>query len=100
MTASNTIKPTKKNEILLLPLSSILITLFFCFIDEGYYNFNWMTDIGNWITFFIYAILIFLFQLLLYKVVLKKYQGKYKAVLSIVLGITLGFLFAIGIIFI
>ena len=36
---------------LLLAFSSILVTMFLFFIDEGYYDFRWMRDGGNWLIF-------------------------------------------------
>jgi len=37
----------------ILILLSIIITLFICYVDEGYYNFKWMLDWENWISFII-----------------------------------------------
>lgn len=30
-----------------------------CYIDEGYYNFKWMLDVGNYISFVIYCTIIY-----------------------------------------
>lgn len=92
---------TKKNTDPWVTLigSSILITLFLFFIDEGYYNFKWMASIGNWIPFFIYSLLIFVGQLFVYAVLLNKYQGRGKVQLSVFGGTALGILFAITVIF-
>ncbi len=38
---------------------SISIAMFLGYIDEGYYNFNWMKNIGNWIALSVYALFIF-----------------------------------------
>jgi hypothetical protein len=38
---------------------AISIAMFLGFIDEGYCNFNWMKNIGNWIALSIYALFIF-----------------------------------------
>ncbi|MFA5327835.1 MAG: hypothetical protein WC384_08605 [Prolixibacteraceae bacterium] len=46
-------------------LTSIVITLFLFYIDEGFYNFNWMLNIGNWIVFLVYVSVIYGVQLLL-----------------------------------
>ena len=34
--------------------SALLISLMLFYIDEGYYDLRWMTDIGNWIVFVVY----------------------------------------------
>jgi hypothetical protein len=53
-----------KNKIAYFSLvNATIVTLFLFYIDEGYYNFNWMTSVGNWFVFFIY--LTFLTVLLL-----------------------------------
>lgn len=48
----------KHNLVLFSAINSFLITQFFFFIDEGNYNFKWMTNIGNWLIFSVYLILI------------------------------------------
>ncbi len=61
-----TIQSESEAKKFLLPLFiSILITLFLCYIDEGYYNFKWMLNFGNWVAFFVYASVIYLAQLIL-----------------------------------
>jgi len=44
---------------------SIIITLFLCYIDEGYYNFKWMLSLGNWVAFFVYVSVIYGVQMIL-----------------------------------
>lgn len=57
--------PSKGDGSILYPLiSAVVITLFLFYIDEGFYNFKWMLDLGNWIIFSIYVMLLFLPQLL------------------------------------
>ena len=41
---------------------SVVASLFLFYIDEGYYNFQWMKFWGNWIVFMIYAGIIFVVQ--------------------------------------
>jgi hypothetical protein len=54
------ILPARKSEDLLSPLvSTFLIVLLLFYVDEGYYNFNWMADWGNWFVFGIYVLIIF-----------------------------------------
>ena len=35
---------------------SFLVTNFLFFIDEGYNDFRWMKDAGNWVVFFMYVV--------------------------------------------
>lgn len=46
-------------------LIAVVITLFLFYIDEGFYNFKWMLNIGNWIAFLIYVSVIYGAQLIL-----------------------------------
>ncbi|MBL7965881.1 MAG: hypothetical protein JNK09_02715 [Prolixibacteraceae bacterium] len=56
----------KKDELakFLFPLLiAITVTSMLFYIDEGFYNFKWMLNVGNWIVFFIYTAGIYLLQL-------------------------------------
>ena len=46
-------------------LIAVVITLFLFYIDEGFYNFKWMLNIGNWIAFLLYVAAIYVVQLIL-----------------------------------
>lgn len=81
--------PNRVNGLILL-ISAIIITIFLFFIDEGYYDFRWMSDAGNWIPFFIYLVVIFILQLVFSDIILKKYHGKNKTILSILEGAVIG----------
>ncbi|CAM3596928.1 hypothetical protein [Flavobacterium saliperosum] len=48
----------KKRAFQLAVINSFLISQFLFFIDEGNYNFRWMTNMGNWLIFLIYLALI------------------------------------------
>ncbi len=93
------IDSTENNSLKILAMSAVLITTFLFFIDEGFYNFNWMTDIGSWIAFLIYAPAIFVGQVLVFKFGMGNLQGKTKTLLSIVLGAILGLIFVVGVVF-
>ncbi len=45
-------------------LVAVTITSILFYIDEGFYNFKWMLNVGNWIAFFIYTAGIYLLQLI------------------------------------
>lgn len=80
----------KGSQVLLLFASAIGITLLLFFIDEGYYNFNWMCQFVNWIPFIIYTVAIFLCQWGLFRILPQRYLGKSKYILSIIAGAVLG----------
>lgn len=73
-----------------LLLSAVLITLFLFFIDEGYYNFNWTSNVGSWMVFFIYTGVIFVAQLLIYKLLHSIPKRSSKVFLSILSGAVIG----------
>ena len=54
---------------------SVVATLFVFYIDEGFYNFQWMKSWGNWIVLIIYAGIIFLVQQL-FALIFRKVLGE------------------------
>jgi hypothetical protein len=99
MTHAASTPKVKNNEWIILCISAIIITMFLFFIDEGYYNFKWMVNIGNWIAFLVYFAAIFLSQMLFSIILLKKYNGQGKTLISILAGTVTGIVFVIGVIF-
>jgi hypothetical protein len=59
MPAQNAIRLNKNDDLLSSLVAALLIVLFLFFIDEGYYNFNWMAQWGNWIVFGMYMAVFF-----------------------------------------
>lgn len=57
---------------------------FLFFIDEGYYNFNWMSVGFNWLIFAFYAIPVFFLQVIIFLLL----PGK-RYIFSSVLGLVL-----------
>ena len=80
----------------LLLLSTICVTLFLGFIDEGYYNFNFLLDFGNWIVLGVYGIGIYCCQWFLLNVVLAKVKSNWKKGFSIFAGSLVGVLVMAG----
>lgn len=68
-------------------ISAIIVTLVLLYIDEGYYNFSWMSNIGNWIVGSMYVAAIAAIQIAIYKLVLFPLKGNLRTGLSIGLGI-------------
>jgi hypothetical protein len=82
---------TKNMNSIKIPLAlSVLVTLFLFYIDEGYYNFKWMLDIGNWFIFMIYVFFLFSAQVVVIKAILYKNNNPTVRVLKYILGIALG----------
>lgn len=66
--------------------SAVLFTFFLFFIDEGYYNFKWMTNPGNWIMFVNYVSIFFSSQFIISQLIFRKQQGIKKTLYSILGG--------------
>ena len=77
--------------ILYLAVSSLGLTLFLAFVDEGNYNFNWAYDVGSWGAILVYFGLIYLIHLLVFKLALGKFEkiGKAISLISTVTVITI-----------
>ncbi len=74
-------------EFIPMIISAIIVTLALLYIDEGYYNFDWMANIGNWIVGIFYAGAISLIQIAVYKLILFPLKGTIRTGLSIGIGI-------------
>lgn len=101
-----TIQEKKKfNPLVAHITTSLLVTSLLCYIDEGYYNFEWTKDASNWFFFFIIAFFIVLGQTISDKWIFKKFDDQGKLIITSLIGIPIGFLlylaaiFAIGSIF-
>lgn len=64
-------------------LISVVLTLFLCYIDEGAYSLNGLTDPENWPAFLVYTGIFYGLQLFIAKVILRKYTGPYTVLFSI-----------------
>lgn len=90
--SEHSLNPTvNKKAVFTSLLYSCLIILFLFYIDEGYYNFQWMKQTGNWIVFGLYLAIFSLGQLITHRLILKPYKGGHKTTLTSVIGIPLGF---------
>jgi len=74
----------KPNSIYFSGINSFLITQFLFFIDEGFYDFRWMTNSGNWLVFAFYFIVL---TMILY--IINLGLGKIKADENVILGVNL-----------
>ena len=83
----------------LFMIISIVVTLFLFYIDEGFYNFQWMKSWGNWVVFVIYAGVIFLVQQILLLIFRKIFKIKNKNYLVAAIGVPLAIFILVTVIF-
>lgn len=73
--------PNKQAATLWIPLLiAVVTTLFLFYIDEGYYDFRWTENAGNWFVFVIYVGMIWGLQLVLGWLLFRKAQGSLRGV--------------------
>jgi hypothetical protein len=87
----------QKHDVLKVISCNVLVILFLFFIDEGYYDFRWAFSIGNWVAFGLYFAIFFIGQFITYYILLRKYEGEYKATLTNIIGIPLALVIIYGI---
>jgi hypothetical protein len=63
-----------------------LITSYLFYLDEGFYSFMWMRNIGNWILFTVYGSFFLLGQLLVKYLMLRGYTGFLQTFLACIIG--------------
>ncbi|MGB1736450.1 MAG: hypothetical protein ACPHGZ_08490 [Schleiferiaceae bacterium] len=67
-----------------------LVCQFLMWMDEGYYDFRWMSDGWNWVIYFIYTTLIFFISVGFYWLVFGKGpRSTWKVGLSVFVGFVL-----------
>lgn len=54
---------------------AIIFTFILFYIDEGYYDFRWMKEWGNWIVFLLYVGLIYVFQEIFFGLIIQKIRA-------------------------
>lgn len=59
-------------------------------MDEGYYDFRWMSDVWNWVIYFVYTTLIAAFSIAFYRLAFgKSVASKLKIAVSVIFGFVL-----------
>jgi hypothetical protein len=74
---------------------TLIMTMLMGFVDEGYYDFSWMSNIGNWVALSIYFLLIFGVIYLLHHFISKKMEELVSVFISIPFGTVIGFVAAV-----
>lgn len=80
------VKTTNEGHLIALLVSSLMITTVLFYLDEGYYNFNWMGNPGNWMMFILYSGIFFSCQVLVSKFIFKRHLGMNNTISSILVG--------------
>lgn len=70
---------------------SVLFSLFLFYIDEGYYDFRWMRDPGNWLVFAMYVALLTGAQVLAGFLIFRRRNTIYKALFTGLVALPLAF---------
>jgi hypothetical protein len=71
-------------------ISAIFIVFTLFWMDEGYYDFRWMTNWGAWLVFIIYSGGLVLGEYIISLLLSDKFQGRRRLALVITTGIPLG----------
>jgi hypothetical protein len=84
----NTIVNTSRTgwHVMLHIAFATMITMYLFYLDEGYFNFLWMRNAGNWIFFFIYGSFFLFGQFLVKRFMLRAYNGLLQTLLSCIIG--------------
>ncbi len=85
--------------LLMYLITTIVITLSLFYVDEGFYNFNWMTNPGNWYVFLIYGTAIFAGQILIYLLMVKVLKLRLNNLAVILIGASVAVLFLVTVVF-
>jgi ABC-type iron transport system FetAB permease component len=79
-------------------ITAVALTLFLSYIDEGFYNLNWMLEWDNWLAFVIYVALFWTFQTLLSKLSKRTTKGTLQTWLSTFSGTILALILVVFIV--
>lgn len=89
----------KTNRFIVDPINLFLylayataLTLFLFYIDEGYYNFAWMSEPGAWFVFSLYSLLFLIVLLLIDAFTFRKISGLQKGLVSLAIGFLINFI--------
>ena len=99
MTETGTLQHKTKMPLTIMMVTSTLITMSLFYADEGFYNFSWMTNFGNWIIFFIYSTSIFISQILIHLLITKVFRLRSSMLWTILVGSIIAILLLVSFVF-
>lgn len=73
-----------------------LIIFILCFMDEGYYDFRWMQEPGNWVVFALYWMAMVFAEFLVSLFLPRSWSTTRKMCIICGVGIPLGFVLILG----
>ena len=80
-------------------ISPLVVAMLLFFIDEGYYDFRWMGEPGNWLAFSIYYSCFLITHYLAFRFLKDKYRGAELRWLVCGIGIPTGLILVLGLFF-
>lgn len=88
-------KNSELTNLAILYLSSLSIIFILAYMDEGYYSFAWMADLGSWIAVALFSSAIFLIEFLIYRMIVGLFSQFSRPMVSVFVGgsLLLAFLF-------
>ena len=91
-------KSIQKDDSTILLISALAITLLWVFVSEGSLTFNWVSNVGSWIVFILYAVFIFMGEIFVSNILFRKHQSLIYTILSVTTGSGLGILFVLKVV--
>ena len=85
------IHPKHLTETIPFAIASLALMTFFCYTDEGNYNFEWASDPMTVLGLVLVSAFLVAGQMFAHKVVLNRYSGSGKGILSFILGTVISF---------
>ena len=95
MESMDVISLRKLSDTTIYLFTSVIVTLFLFYIDEGYYSFQWMLSAGAWIIFLIYVSFFLMTQLGFNLLTSKILPSQMRRALSLLIGIPVGMIFLV-----
>lgn len=80
---------SNKTELLIYLVNAILINNLLFFIDEGFQDFHWMSDMGNWVMLIVLTSALFGIQAFISLVLLQNFVSKNSRILLSIISINL-----------
>ena len=99
MPLTKTLRQREKMPLPIMFVTSALITMSLFYVDEGFYNFRWMLNIGNWLIFVIYTLAIISGQILIHLLITRVFGLKGNMLWTILAGSVVAVMILVSFIF-
>jgi len=91
-------KVIQKDDSTILLICALAVALLVFFINEGSFSLSWVTNIGSWIIFIIYAVFIFMGEVFVSNIILRNHQSVVSTIFSVATGSGLGIIFVLKVV--